>query len=1062
MKEVENVKGAIDKTFTQVVTKDFFPVNSTKFKTIMKTAGVSNVESDDAMRSLFVAWLMGVKEKSTADVIGVTKLSKAEKLELGNEFMEYFEKRPVLGNAGTVEEVESHIRDYSKMIYRARKQIFFKEDLKYPTRLNQRNEATYQLLRKETFGFAAEFEMGLESVTANWLYDNTNKTQANPNGISFSNAFMEGYGDKKVPIGEGTRSYAMDQNKIKLVRSIGKLTEKLSDKKLSKAEVDHYIRVGKFIPHRRNRFMTDEEWDKKEKEEFEERKKSGEKIAQEYSIDKTASEYGLLIGDILESMVNSVPSVNGENLNEKSLNGMQESLERFNESHEKELNNAFNIIAHNDNSFVNELAINKNGKPLSEASEKEIDEAAEAFDKLYGSVTKVSMKYYHAKGGANVLTQITINGEKATDIAERELEGKDVGFLFRAKYAKAIAMRAFVEKDKHLFYQPIVGNVDPNYELHTSGAAAAQLKLKDSVPMKPEDFKVGLKYDIPEVKSEGKFDYNEVKAEKVTAGTKFKATKDKDAQLPPPEYGDDIDVQDFKDVKLEENKAIAHKVGVVKKAAANPVPPVNNPADNEIIENNIVENKIIVDGIDKEEENDIIDDHNMMQTLIARNFVMGAEAYEEGLAGIVEWLTALKGSITMNMKDPEKFGTKDCEGSQQFKDFSRLLQKTINTFKNPDKDSITLGKALEALKQGADTYVTEQIMFRADADGAVTNAAFDVLARHDGMSYLLYNMRLGVNVYTKENELGKINSYGNLSLNEIKTKAAETREEFKNTEVFQNGWQKPQFEYMLKVAEAQRKIQKKMEKVSKTMCRNYEYTKQTVPDKYLEMSNKRSASDLARWIETKKFLDKLYRPGISLAEVEELGKITPKQLKNKISALAKNPLFKKTVRDNPNKAFSAWEAAEKKSGSLMTACDDKMKEIIGERTEAQLITDTINSVIAATDEFETKREIAPFARYAFFKALKNPNMTGITRYYENLENNDMNTMISAVTGKINDKVLDLINGKRGNARENAFKKILDDPKFVHDAMKNIKKPQAEEVKKAQPEKTVKKTAMKKA
>ena len=212
----------------------------------------------------------------------------------------------------------------------------------------------------------------------------------------------------------------------------------------------------------------------------------------------------------LESMVDSVPSANGKNLNEKSLNGMQESLERFNESHEKELNNALNIIAHNDNSFVNELAINKNGKPLSEAGEEEINEAAAAFDKLYGSVTKVALKYYHARGGASVITQMTINGEKVTDI----------------------------------------------------------------------------------------------------------------------------------------------KVGVVKKAAANQVPPVNNPADNEIIENNIIENKI--------------------------------------------------------------------------------------------------------------------------------------------------------------------NSYGNLSLNDIKTKAAETREEFKNTEVFRNGWQKPQFEYMLKVAEAQRKIQKKMEKVNKT------------------------------------------------------------------------------------------------------------------------------------------------------------------------------------------------------------------------------------------------------
>lgn len=1048
MKEVENInnnaagKGNVtDRTITQVKPGDFFAFNSTGFKKTMKAAGVANVENEDAVRSLFIVWLMGVKGMSSADVIRTVKQDKNVKMALGQEFVEYFDKRPVLGKAGTTEEVEARIRDFSKMIYMARKQLLVNEKLRYPTNLNIRNEATYELMRKNTLGFAAELEVGLETVTANWLNDDNKKTDVNPNGISFSDAFMEGYGEKKRDIEGGITSYVFDQNKMKLVRGLGKITKKLSDKKLSQADIDHYIRVGKYLPYKRNCIKTDEEWAEIEAKQ---RKKNvgNAGVKEENTIEETATMHGTLIGDVLETLVDSTPSQSGKNAMEKSINGMKEAIDKLNKTQEAEINNALSIVAHRDNSAISEIAINKGdrykkGLDLSDASEQEIDEAAEAFDRLYSPVNKVAVKYL--KGAeSKLINQITVNGESVTDLANKALKGKDTVYSYRIKYAKAMAVRAFLNPELHLFYKTVVGNIDPTYEIHSSGSSTAEVEMKDSVAIKPEDFRIGLKYDAKE-------------GEEINSKTGFKATLGDNAKLPEPVYDENIDAGDYMNYAMDEQEAIHQKVKVVKNLIVdkniinqeNIIIEENNDQQNVIEEepDKIVQegnaeknaDKIIPEGMEEKNAEKI----NPEDALRARKFVEGFNAYQEGLKGVIDMLTAIKGSILQNMKDPEKFGKKDMEGSQQFKDFALQLQKTINTCKDPDKDSLTIAKSFRNLKKAADTYTSEQIMLRADADGSVMSGAFEIISMGDKLSNLIYDMRVGVCGYTGETEAGKKTAYGNLSYNMLKAKSDELTAAYKGTPEFNMEWKRPVFDEMYDIADMQLKIQKKMEKVSRTMCRNFEYTKMFTPDKYNEMSPKRTVTALARWIVTKQFLEEVYRPGITMDELQSLEQISTKDLKKRINNLAKDPLFKQIVKKNPEKVFSAWDNITKpKKSDFFKSIDSEIEKVLNGLTEEQLIESAVKDFQTSYDHKEQVLSFGRLAKHTLLKSLKNPEMEGVTRILTAMNNDDRDSAIYDISAKLREKIA----SKYIQGNDKNLNNIIKDPKLIKDAVKDASLP----------------------
>ncbi|MBR6223134.1 MAG: hypothetical protein IKQ71_06820 [Lachnospiraceae bacterium] len=885
----------IDFTLTQVKPLDFFALNSKQFKEPMKLAGVNNVESADAMRSLFVTWLIGVKGFTSSDVINATKLNKEDKTKLGTQFIQYFKDRPIFGNSASADKVEANLRDYAKMIYESRKQLLMKENLRYPKPIEQRNEVTYENLRKDVFGFNAELEYGMDGVMNNWTSSNNNKTDLNPNGINFNNAFLQGYCTRmkdKEKLETGITNFYSDQNKMKIVKCMGKITKLVGDKNVSEEKKKHLLYVGKRLPGSELKFNGKAD-------------AKSNSFNLKFTIEETANNYGFSTGDILETIIDSEPSKDGASDIERSDNGAKKAIADYNKAQQDIVNNALNIVAHNDNTEVMNLAINKGdrfkkGLDLADATKDEIKEAAELFDKIYSPVYQANIKL-KASTGKNVIDNITINGEKVVDAANKACDGKDYMYSEKIMYAKAMALRAFVNPELHLFYQNAIGSVNPDLELYSVGRGAKLVEMKDSVAMKPEDFKVGLKYDVEDPK------------EKITKDTKIKATKSANAVLPKPNYGTD-GVVDIKDVIATVPKQSARPVERPDKVK-NPVvkePAVKNPAFKAPV--NVGGMKEIDDSFDANEIDEAIPanlDNDEVRR--AREFVEGAFLYQECIDNILDWATALKGMLTMNQKDAEaNFFSKSnkVEGDKDYQNFTKVIENTITLFKSGSRSSMDQAKQLGKLIKVADDYLDGEFLYDDRMKGVSFEAAREVLNKGDKLLNMLYTSRVAVSGLTKESLIGGVQPYGNLGYNDVIKKAKELKAQYKDTESFKRGFKKPDFNEMYEKSEKQLEIKRKLEKVSKTMSRNFEYSMRTVPDKYLGMSRKRSASAIARWVVTKNYLEQVYKPGATMEEIDALSDVNVKALKKKVKDLANDPVFKRVVKKFPENAFSVWQALE--------------------------------------------------------------------------------------------------------------------------------------------------------
>lgn len=107
-------------------------------------------------------------------------------------------------------------------------------------------------------------------------------------------------------------------------------------------------------------------------------------------------------------------------------------------------------------------------------------------------------------------------------------------------YAKALALRAFVHPDIHLFYQMALGNINPYEQLYSKNEESSAVRvtgINECIAMNPDDFSLGLIYDVNE-------------NEKVDENTELKYTKLDGEELPPPVYMGDAD-KNFAPNKLD-------------------------------------------------------------------------------------------------------------------------------------------------------------------------------------------------------------------------------------------------------------------------------------------------------------------------------------------------------------------------------------------------------------------------------------------------------------------------------------------------------------------------------
>ncbi len=1046
MKEVEVMNElnlgndkVIDYTITQINPLDFFPLNSTAFKTTMKKAGVANVESADAMRGLFVTWLIGVKKNgnaqiTTADVIRISKLSKEDKIKLGNEFVDFFNKRPVYGEGVSTEDIKAHLRDYAKMVYNSRKQIFFKEELKYPANIKIKNETTYEAMRKDVFGFVAEMEYGLDGVFSNWTNCDNRKSDVNPNGINMNKAFMEGYGVKdKNNFKSGMIVHESDINKVKIVKSMGKITKLLEDKNLSEDQKIHLINVGNHLPSKEDHFDPNKE------EVVKPQIPKGYSIATQFTIEDTANSYSLVAGDVMEALVNSVPSKEGTTAFQKSNKGAIDAIKKYNEAHTKEIENALNIVAHNDNAFVMNIEINKGdrfkkGLDLADVTDKELDEAAEAFDELYTPINQVEIKSISNGRIQDIIDNITINGRKAREIADEQLAGKDAPFSKKIKYAKAIALRAYANPELHLFYACSKSNVDPTYTMYSPGENFIFNEIKDSVAIKPQDIKIGLKYDVKE-------------GEEVNKDTKFTATKEPGAKVPLPNYGVEVKPE-IKDVKIDVLPQFGENINEII---------VNAPNQGNII-NNDINNNINVEHVP--EDQDVVVDPKDVE------FYNAFLKYEESIKGAVDWLTEIKAYLKQAQANEEaNFGSDVVEGDQRYQEFTEDIQEAIDGLRNGTVPSYALARNISTIMKKADDYIDESFIYADGYHGRPNVAAIDIVNNGQVKQITLYDARLALSFAgSKRYENNERKPYGNLSTDELLEKVSEIEAKYtKNGKLipaFEAAVKKPDIKEMYKISAKQIAIQNKLKKVSKTMVTNFEYTKKKTPDSYLKMpsmANKRSASALARWFVTKEFLEKVYKPDVKLDQLNELADVSVRTLKAEIKKLSKDPVFKSIVKNHPEEAFSIWDSYkkdtffEKKYQDMLVARNEMGNIIPDENGNPKPITeDDIlnklfpdNGVMDLYDHRSQERGMNIVARYGVYKALKSPVSAKLRKLLMSADEKVMNDTIDLIVEKYKDAMNVKIKAALAQVDEKSMvETFINDPKNFIEAVKAFETPRA--------------------
>ncbi|MCR4717354.1 MAG: hypothetical protein K5656_09240, partial [Lachnospiraceae bacterium] len=953
MKEVEtNVKGkAFDYSLSQININDFAPVESTAFKSAMILAGVGNATSNFSMRSLFVYWLMGVKGMSFKEVINTSKLDATKKKELGAEFVNFFKDNAIYGKDLKEEDIKAHARNLASMVYKARLQIFFKEKLTYPNSIMMVNEVSYAGMLKEPFGFAAETEYGMDGVIDNWISFDNNKTPYNPNGVSIGAAFMTGYNStgKLNPVDNGVKSFTQDQNKVRIVKVVGNVSKKLSDKSLNEEERNHLIKAAKMLPGRISSFKQLD--------------KPSIATKGKHLIENITNN-GLCASDTYEAIVNSKPA-KGKNLkdNEKFENGVLESINKYNESHVEGVNNAMNIIAHNDNTRLYNLSINKadrfkKGLDLSDANENELKEAADAFDELFAPVNLANYKFIDSSN-RNVINNISINGVNVWKMAEDH--GQKMNFSQKKMFAKALVIRAFVNDGMHLFYQMGKGSVDPSYEAYSSNESSGMDIKKNSVAIKPEDFKVGLVYDVDVPKyDKDKHGYWGAYIEEadslVDENTKYKMTKSSDAKLPPVKPSGDIKTA-IKNLKLDIPKNLYSEIKPVEEAEAKVPELINRERRatmdliNATFSNNkkdaskpevkpVVKEEPVGMGekysdninntnhnTDAEDDDNYINDPiNEQDALKAKEYVDAVEKYKVCYKYVVDWLSNMKNVLRFNQEDPEaNFGSKNkLEGGKDYQEFTKAIEAALKAFKNPKKDALKLGKVIPTLMKKADNYVFLEDLFVDELNGEPSMVAHDILNKGKTIANMFYNARVGVCTKSIMKD-GKETALGNLSYNDITKKATELKETYKDSKAFKKVTKTPTEAELYTISQKQMAIRSRLNKVSRTMNTNYEYTQGYSSKYYNLMSSKHSVTAYARWIVTKEYLDKLYRPGVTVSELDELSNVTNNSLKADIKRLYKSEWFKQLVKNNPDNVYDAYN--NYKNDGLVNEFKDAIKDM---------------------------------------------------------------------------------------------------------------------------------------
>ena len=307
---------------------------------------------------------------------------------------------------------------------------------------------------------------------------------------------------------------------------------------------------------------------------------------------------------------------------------------------------------------------------------------------------------------------------------------------------------------------------------------------------------------------------------------------------------------------------------------------------------------------------------------------------DAGRAELIKRIKYIKESLQGTQADPNAIfsdGLKK-EGSKYYQNMAKSVKRCYELLTDPECNHAEITASLEALGKAATAY-------KKDKEGVFTSPPTegDAKIRYDAAKYMTENISGMITAYNNMIQgldgfkTDKNIPYKELPLSELKNHADKLNnkysQEFNNAAI--NEQNQPKYDYFT-IGKKQAEIRNMLNEYNPFMGKNYNPEKNI--DHYIKLKPGMSTAELADAYMTKKYLDDLYKPGVTMEELDEIYDNVDIGLLKKMSGkLAKSPAFKKTVTTFPDHAYSKWEVIDKRADDIIAMCESNVQDMLNSR-----------------------------------------------------------------------------------------------------------------------------------
>ena len=308
---------------------------------------------------------------------------------------------------------------------------------------------------------------------------------------------------------------------------------------------------------------------------------------------------------------------------------------------------------------------------------------------------------------------------------------------------------------------------------------------------------------------------------------------------------------------------------------------------------------------------------------------------DQGRSVLINRINYIKETLQNSQADPNAIwedGFKK-EGSKYYQNMAKSVKRCYELLNDPESSHAEITASLEELDKAAKAYKKDKegVFTSPPTEGGPGNrykAAKYMTENISSMITAYNNMLQGLDGFKTDKNV----PFKELPISELKNQANTLqslyRQAFKNQNAAVNI--KDQATDHFNIALKQVEIRNKLTEFNPFMSKNYNPDKNI--DYYINLKPGMSTSELANAYMTKKCLDDMYKPGVTMDELNEIAENVEigfyKQMAGK---LAKSPAFKKTVTTFPEHAFSKWEVVDKRADEIIEICESNVNNMLNSR-----------------------------------------------------------------------------------------------------------------------------------